>query len=32
MNRFNPKNIKSIGEAASANEETAATFLAELKK
>ena len=31
-NRFNLKNIKIIGEAASADEEAAATFPAELKK
>ena len=31
-NRFNLKNIKSIGEAALADEEAAATLPAELKK
>ena len=31
-NRFHLKNVKTVGEAASANEEAAAIFLAELKK
>jgi hypothetical protein len=31
-NRFNLKNIKTVGESASANEETAAMFPTELKK
>jgi len=31
-NRFNLKNIKIIGDAASTNEESAATFPAEFKK